>query len=188
MDAGGKPGDIFAYFNEIGIIAQLSVTLLSKALPDGVHPSHFFIINHLVRLGDGKTPVSIASAMQVTKATISHSLNVLEKRGFIETQPCTEDARSKQVYLTKAGRAFQAEAIDSVARTFAQFLRDEDLQIMSDALPALVAIRKLLDENRDPAAAGNQTPADHQNKTDQLKKDRFPLKLSRTPPRSRQTR
>lgn len=151
-DTGPDRGTVFAFFNEIGIIAQLSQALLGKVLPDGVHPSHFAIMNHLVRLGDGRPPVRIASAMQVTKATMTHSLTVLEKRGLIETRPSAEDARSKLVYLTEAGRSFHAEAIAGANRTFGRIVGERELQTMRDSMPALVEIRKLLDENRDPGA------------------------------------
>ena len=57
--------EVFGFFNEIGIINQLSTTMLAKCLHDGMHPSHFYILNHLVRLGDGKPPVRIASAMRL---------------------------------------------------------------------------------------------------------------------------
>jgi DNA-binding MarR family transcriptional regulator len=150
MNPGNQPGQVFAFFNEVAIIDQLGTSLLGKVLPDGVHPSHFAIVVHLARLGDGKTPRSLASAMQVTKATMSHSLKVLENRGLIETRVCQEDARSKQVFLTDAGRAFQVEAITAAARTFSRFIREGHIQIMADALPGLVAIRKLLDANREP--------------------------------------
>lgn len=148
--AGPDRGTVFAFFNEIGIISQLSQALLGKVLPDGVHPSHFAIMNHLVRLGDGRPPVRIASAMQVTKATMTHSLAVLEKRGLIETRPSVEDARSKLVYVTDAGRAFHAEAITGVTRAFGRIIGEKDLATMRAAMPALIAIRKLLDDNRDP--------------------------------------
>ncbi|MEQ8482101.1 MAG: MarR family transcriptional regulator [Hoeflea sp.] len=148
--AGPERGTVFAFFNEIGIIAQLSQALLGKVLPDGVHPSHFAIMNHLVRLGDGKPPVRIASAMQVTKATMTHSLAVLERRGLIETRPSAEDARSKLVYLTVAGRSFHAEAIAGANRAFGRIVGEPELQTMRECIPALVEIRKLLDENRDP--------------------------------------
>ena len=48
---------VFAFFNEIGIFNQLSTAVMQGVLPKGVHPSHFAIINHLARTGDGKTPV-----------------------------------------------------------------------------------------------------------------------------------
>jgi DNA-binding MarR family transcriptional regulator len=144
--------EAYAFFNEVNNIDLLCKTLISKILPDGVHPSHFAIMLHLVRLGDEKTPQALASAMQVSKATMSHSLKVLEKRGFIEIRPCEQDARSKLVYLTDSGRHFHSQAITASARTFGSFLTDEHRQAMVGAMPALVTIRRLLDENREPLA------------------------------------
>lgn len=141
------PGDAFAYLNEACHTAELSKALVDKCLPDGIHRSHYHIINHLVRHGDGLTPVQITAAMSVTKATISYSLSVLEKRGFISTRPSCRDGRSKKVFLTEPGRAFQKQTIIALTGLFGTFLRKEDIQIMGDALPTLVAIRKLLDEN-----------------------------------------
>ena len=158
MNSGEKPSDAFAYFTEISIIDQLCTSLIGKVLPGGVHPSHFAIIVHLVRRGDGKTPLSIASAMQVTKATMSHSIKVLEKHGFIETAPCESDARSKLVFLTEAGHAFYVDAMNAAARTFGHFLRDEHQKIMAEALPGLVAMRKLLDDNRQPVSEDGSPP------------------------------
>lgn len=150
MDSGNKAGQVFAFFNEVAIIDQLGTTLLGKVLPDGVHPSHFAIVVHLARAGNGKTPGALASAMQVTKATMSHSLKVLEGHGFIEIRPNGTDARSKNVFLTDSGRAFQGEAISAAARTFSQFLRESHIDTISDLLPGLAAIRTLLDQNRNP--------------------------------------
>ncbi len=150
MDAGDKARQVFTFFNEIAIIDQLSTALLGKVLPDGVHPSHFAIVVHLARGGNGKTPGGLANAMQVTKATMSHSLKVLEGHGFIEVRPNDLDARSKNVFLTDAGRAFQAEAIVAAARAFSQFMRATHVDTVAELLPGLVMIRKLLDENRNP--------------------------------------
>ena len=149
---------VFAFFNEIGILSQLSTALLARVLPDGVHPSHFAIMNHLSRRGDGKTPVRIADAMQVTKATMTHSLAVLEKRGFVRTEPSLIDARSKGVFLTSEGRRFHASAIAAVLSTFSALLGPSDLEHMAAALPALRAIRKLLDDNRTPPSPAASDP------------------------------
>lgn len=141
-------GKMFSFFNEIGIINQLSSTLLAKALPDGVHPSHFAILNHLTRMGDGKTPIRIAGAMQVTKTTMTHSLKVLSDRGFITTKPNPDDARGKLVFLTEAGRAFRSNAIQKVGGLFGQMFDDEQLDIMERLSPDLIDLRKFLDANR----------------------------------------
>ncbi|MEM5493193.1 MarR family transcriptional regulator [Hoeflea sp. AS16] len=141
------PAEVFAYFSEACQTAQLSEALLDKCLPDDLHRSHFYIINHLVRGGDGETPLQITEAMQVTKTTISHSLAVLEARGFIQTRPSPSDARSKQVFVTEAGRDFQKRAVTALTGLYGSFLREEDYRTMGDALPSLVSVRKLLEKN-----------------------------------------
>ena len=141
---------MFGFFNEIGIINQLSTALFAKCLPDGVHPSHFSILNHLVRTGDGKTPVRIASAMQVTKNTMTHSLKVLSDRGFVSVKPNPEDARGKLVFLTEAGRAFRDASISNVVEMFGDILTEEQQVIMDRIADDLVTLRKHLDANRRP--------------------------------------
>lgn len=148
-DAPGSEGmEVFGFFNEVGIINQLSTAILAACLPDGVHPSHFAIVNHLVRLGDGKSPVRIAAAMQVTKNTMTHSLKVLSDRGFITVEPDPEDGRGKIVRLTDAGRAFRETAIRSVLQRFGDIVTPAHQDAMQRVLGDLVMIRKLLDENR----------------------------------------
>jgi DNA-binding MarR family transcriptional regulator len=139
---------VFSFFTEIGIISQLSSALLAQALPDGVHPSHFAIINHLARMGDGKSPMRIAAAMQVTKNTMTHSLKVLQGREFIAIAPDPEDGRGKLVYLTNQGRAFRDKAITDVSAMFGDLLAPEHIVIMAKLRPDLATLRKHLDENR----------------------------------------
>jgi len=143
-----NPGDVFAFFNEVGIINQLSTALLAKTLPDGVHPSHFSILNHLVRLGDAKSPVRIASAMQVTKNTMTHSLKVLQDGGYITVEADPEDGRGKLVYLTEAGRAFRDQAIAKVSAAFEAIIGPDQMAIMTRTKSDLAALRKHLDQNR----------------------------------------
>ncbi|WP_421855526.1 MarR family winged helix-turn-helix transcriptional regulator [Oricola sp.] len=141
---------VFGFFTEIGIIAQLSQAMLAKALPDGVHPAHFAIVNHMVRLGDGCTPQQLASAHQVTKGTMTHSLGVLSRHGFVRIEPHPTDGRSKIVYLTDSGRAFREQAIGSVSAMFGQVLDDDHHALMRQAMRSLHEIRVLLDKNREP--------------------------------------
>ena len=143
-----QAAEVFGFFNEIGIINQLATALFAQSLPDGVHPSHFSILNHLVRTGDGKSPVRIAAAMQVTKNTMTHSLKVLEERRFITVAPDPEDGRGKRVHLTEAGRSFRDTAIQNVVSRFSGLLQPEHLEIMTRISGDLQVIRKHLDENR----------------------------------------
>lgn len=140
--------EMFGFFNEVGIINQLSSAILAECLPEGVHPSHFAIVNHLVRMGDGKSPIRIAAAMQVTKNTMTHSLKVLSDRGFITVEPDPDDGRGKLVRLTEAGRAFRETAIRNVLERFGEIVEPAHQEAMRRVMGDLVAIRKLLDEKR----------------------------------------
>ena len=144
----GNADEVFGFFTEIGVINQLSTAMFAKSLPDGVHPSHFAILNHLARMGDGKAPLQIASAMQVTKNTMTHSLKVLQDRGYIDVQPDPEDGRGKRVYLTEAGRAFREEAIARVTEELRNVIDAEQRAIMRRIRGDLEQMRKHLDNSR----------------------------------------
>jgi DNA-binding MarR family transcriptional regulator len=140
---------VFHFFNEVGIIQQLSSAMLNKRLPDGLHVSHFSVLNHLVRLGDGATPLALASAFQVSKGTMTNTLVVLSKRGLVQLEPHETDGRSKLVFLTEEGRTFQKSAIDSLAPAIAQLGEHLDFKVLEKLVPELQKIRAILDDNRD---------------------------------------
>ncbi len=142
-------GPIFAFFNEIGIIEQLSRARLEAHLPDGLIAPHFGVLNHVVRLGDGRTPLQIARAFQVPKTSMSHTLAVLQKRGLIEMTPNPEDARSKVVSITSAGRKVRDEAIMSLAPDFKEVLGHMDPERFKTTLPFLAELRETMDKARD---------------------------------------
>ncbi len=140
--------EVFGFFTEIGIINQLSTALFAKTLPDGVHPSHFSILNHLARRGDGKPPLRIASAMQVTKNTMTHSLKVLQNQGYIDVQPDPSDGRGKLVFLTETGRSFREEAIAQVSAMIRDVIGEDQIAIMRRIHDDLEQMRQHLDDNR----------------------------------------
>lgn len=140
---------LFEVFRQIGIINQLSGTMLQRRLPDGLHLSHFGLLSNLVNMGDGKTPAALSSAFQVPKGTMAHTLAVLEKRGLIEQRPNPGDGRSKHVFLTEAGRAAFFAAIESMATPLSRLPELVDVEEVVGLLPALNALRAVLDENRD---------------------------------------
>lgn len=150
MDDGTKPkaGVYFALFNEIGIIAQLSRALFEARLPDGLLLPHFSVINHMVRLGDGKTPLDLARAFQVPKTTMTHTLSILDKHGFVLMAPNPEDGRSKCVFLTDAGRRFRADAINALGPDLQAMSAEISEDAVVSVLPRLEEIRKYLDSNR----------------------------------------
>lgn len=144
-----KAALFFQVFNEVGIIEQLSRALLQAQLPPGFLVSHFSVLNHLVRVQDGRTPLELARAFQTAKTTMTHTLAGLDKAGYVEMRPNTEDARSKRVWISDTGRAFREQAIVSVKpdleRVAAEFPADRVLNL----LPELEELRKIMDRQRD---------------------------------------
>lgn len=147
--------DYFRLFNEIGIIEQLSRNLFEARLPPGFVLAQFSVLNHLVRLGDGRTPLALARAFQVPKTSMTHSLAVLERAGLIVFQVNPKDGRSKLVYITEAGRAFRQAAIMSVAPDLQRIAASLSPELIANLIPGLEALRKFLDQDRDkPASNG----------------------------------
>lgn len=142
------PAAYFALFNEIGIIEQLSRAFLEARLPDGLIAPHFGVLNHLIRVSDGRTPLELARAFQVPKTTMTHTLSGLSKHGLIDMRPNPDDARSKQVWLTEAGRALRENTIARMGPDFQRVAAAFPPEKIAAVLPILQELRIFLDENR----------------------------------------
>jgi len=140
---------MFDVLNEIGIIAQLSRSLLESRLGNGLTQHHFGALNHLVRLGDGRTPLEMARAFQVPKTSMSHTLAGLEKRELIRMVPNPQDGRGKLIYLTEAGRVLRDNAIHTITPDIMTMIPQFGADDASTALPLLRKLRALLDIARD---------------------------------------
>jgi DNA-binding MarR family transcriptional regulator len=142
----------FRLFNEIGIIEQLSRSLLEARLPPGFVAAQFAVLNHLVRVGDGRTPLAIATAFQVPKTSMTHSLAVLEKAGLIEFRMNPKDGRSKLVHITEKGRAFREATITALKPDLQRIAAAFPPEHVMRLLPDLERLRKFLDSDRDGSA------------------------------------
>jgi DNA-binding MarR family transcriptional regulator len=139
---------LFGFFNEIGIISQLSGNAFEKALPEGMTLAQFSVLNHLCRLGDGWTPHRIARAMQVTKGAMTGTLKHLEGKGLVVVSPDPSDGRAKRVTITDQGRAMRDACIGAIAPMMQEFLQKFALTDIAGAVPVLAAVRAWLDERR----------------------------------------
>ncbi len=139
----------FELFTEIGILEQLSRNALEASLPEGMIHAHFAVLNHLGRVGDGQTPIQIARAFQTPKTSMTHTLATLQQRGLVEMRPNPRDKRSKQVWLTDAGRKLHMETVADLAGGFAAMMDEIPQEEVARALPVLGKIRDYMDRQRD---------------------------------------
>lgn len=131
---------------EIGIISQLANAKLEKEA--GMPSAQFGLLSHFMRRGGEESPAQLASAFQVGKSAMTHTLQRCEAAGWIAIRPDPADGRRKWVSLTPAGAAAYGEAIRGM-RPHLEAMRaaftDQEFQA---ALPFLRALRMWLDENR----------------------------------------
>lgn len=138
----------FKVFNEIAIIEQLSQTLLEARLPDGLIAPHFTVLNHLIRLGDGRSLIDMARAFQVPKTSMTHTVKGLQAQALVDVRPNPDDGRSKRVWITPKGRAVRDQVIVDLGPDFERMARGFDSQRLRDILPVLTELRMFLDADR----------------------------------------
>jgi DNA-binding MarR family transcriptional regulator len=139
---------LFQFFNEVGIINQLATAMFEARLPPGFLVSQFSVLNHLIRVQDGRTPLDLARAFQVPKTTMTHTLALLERHGLIRLAPNPGDGRSKCAWITEAGRAFRDRAIAALEPDLRRVAAAFPAPQVAALIPALTAMRQFLDTQR----------------------------------------
>jgi len=117
-------------------------------LPDGLITPHFSVLNHLIRVGDGTTPQRMASAFQVPKTSMTHTLKGLVAHSLVDIRPNPEDGRSKTVWITEAGRQLRNEVIAALGADFGILLQHLNVEKLLEIKPVLTELRIVMDENR----------------------------------------
>ena len=138
----------FRVFNEIGIIEQLSRTMFERVMPDGLTLPQFVVLNHFVRLGGEHSPARLASAFQVTRQTMTSTLQRLERGGYVVLRPDPADGRAKIVSITDKGRATREACVAAFAPVLGRLSGVIDEADLEAILPPLTRLRRILDENR----------------------------------------
>lgn len=140
---------VFRVLNEIGIIAQLAGNAFERVMPDGMTLAQFTVLNHFVRLGGPRRPSDLARAFQVTKATMTSTLQRMEPKGFVAIVPDEQDGRGRLVTITEAGRAMHADCIARLAPLLDMVRAATGEAPFEDVIAPLARIRETLDRMRD---------------------------------------
>ncbi len=147
-DPTGHDPIAFRVFNEIGILEHLSRTMFERVMPDGMTVAQFGVLNHFVRLGGERSPARLAAAFQVTKPTMTSTLQRLERAGLVTVKPDAKDGRAKVVAITEKGVATRQACIAALQPVLAQLgelVPEGDLAAL---LPGLTRLRQTLDSER----------------------------------------
>ncbi|MFQ6546945.1 MarR family winged helix-turn-helix transcriptional regulator [Aestuariibius sp. 2305UL40-4] len=128
-------------FSEILTIDQLVRNRISKALPKGMELSHFTLLNHLVHIGDERTPAQLAKTFHLTRGALSNTLSRMERQGYVHVRPDWDDARRKLVAISPAGRVARDQAVSAIIPLVQEALADMGADKMRVAVPILRDLR-----------------------------------------------
>ncbi len=134
-------------FSELFMVDQLARTKLSRVLPKGMEISHFIVLNHLARLTEPRTPAQLAKTFALTRGAMTNTLNKLEWAGHIHVSPDWEDARSKQVIISPAGRQASENALSELAPLISAIVEKVGSDQVRSTLPVLRELRLNLSED-----------------------------------------
>ena len=133
-------------FDEIGMIEAGVRTIISRCLPVGISYPQFEVMNHLARRGEGRTPVQIAQALQMTPGAITNTLQRMEATGLAEVRPDAADGRKKRVALTLAGRQAYQRSMATLKPRMESLREGFTQKEFREALPFLRALRAWMEE------------------------------------------
>ncbi len=142
-------GALFSFFNEVGIISQLSTSMFEQVLPHGLTTSQFGVLNWFVRVDEQATPGRLAKAFQVTGGAMTNTLKKLEAKGFIKVVTDPNSLRRKVVTLTPKGRQAREASVAAVGPLLLEFSEAFSASSVSRQTRQLAKIRAYLDEYRD---------------------------------------
>jgi DNA-binding MarR family transcriptional regulator len=140
---------LFTYFNEIGIIAQLSNSLFERSLPEGLNNSQFGVLNWFSRVDTQATPGRLANAFQVTAGAMTNTLKKLESKGLVKIEPDEFSGRKKRVTITEQGAKMREQAIAAAAPLFQELAEQFPMENIKRQVAELQAVRQYLDQRRD---------------------------------------
>ena len=134
-----------ALFSEVLTADQLLRNKLSKVLPKGMEISHFSVLNHLLYVGDERSPAQLANTFHVTRGAMTNTLNKLEWAGYVHIRPDWDDARRKMVAISPAGRQARDRAIASITPLINEVVGDLGADKVRTVLPVLRELRARLE-------------------------------------------
>jgi DNA-binding MarR family transcriptional regulator len=108
----------------------------------GLSLSALELLGRLAASEDRRRRLSwLAADIELSVSRVSRVVDALERRGLVQRQPCPEDSRATNAWLTDAGLALvrdaQAEHVAAVQRSFFDRLDAGELRVLADVFNRL---------------------------------------------------
>lgn len=134
--------------NHVGYLIQqishLLEQLFNKNLAnEGLSVSHARVI-YLLYKNDGMTQSELQQDLLIKASSITKLIDVLEEKGLVKREACSEDARAKRIYLTDDGRKKEEKLCKIKEDTEAKILRALSDDERSELIRFLQSIKATL--------------------------------------------
>jgi MarR family transcriptional regulator, transcriptional regulator for hemolysin len=139
--------------------ARAATNAFERAMAQAGSSASTWQVLVLVRSGQWGTQASMAEAMGITGATLTHHLNAMEDQGLVRRWRETSNRRVQRVELTEAGEAL-FDRLRGVAVRHDQRLRtkldDDEVRLLGDLLERLRSGLDGPDRDAPAASAGSR--------------------------------
>ncbi len=96
---------------ELSATAQMSRAYAEQLLPKGLSLSTFIVLDHLCENASVASPMRVARALGIPKASLTNTLACLARMKCLTMRPDPRDGRGKQIFLTETGRETRDAAL-----------------------------------------------------------------------------
>ena len=137
-----RPSDhpILQVFANIRFVNDAVQDAIAECLPEGMTVPQHEVRRLFDFRGDGLTPAEIAQSLHIPKSALTNTLQRLEANGFVRIEPCPEDGRKKQVWLTPAGRHTYVQSLAAIRPRMERLREAFTLEEFREALHFLKAL------------------------------------------------
>lgn len=102
-------------FADLGVLERIATIIQTQqrqaAAQAGLQMVHYGILDYLSRANRfSNTPLAVAQWLGLTKGTVSQSITLLEKKGYLEKRADAKDKRRQHLILSEKGRDVIANA------------------------------------------------------------------------------
>lgn len=125
-------------------VSRLRRIVVDRALkPLGITRSQWWVLAFLSRR-DGMTQTALAADLDLTKVAIGGLIDRMEQAGFVERRADERDARTRRVFLTRAGQKLVATIRENVDAVETEILAPVTEDELDSAAAVLVRIKSRL--------------------------------------------
>ena len=114
---------------------------IAESLPAAINVSQYELMRLFDLKGNGLTPAEIAQSLQTPKSGVTALLQRLEASGFVRIEPCPEDGRKKQVWITPEGQEIYIAAVAAIRPKMEKLREAFTMDEFREALPFLRALQ-----------------------------------------------